>query len=960
MKQKSFNWPGPILSPHIHHWIIIGLFCLLAASVTYPLSIGLDKFTVLYKYTDALLQGWTMNWNIRAFLQGPSGIQNLWNANIFYPYPTTLAFTEHLLPTSFLLWPFILLENTPLVSANLGAILTTALSGYGMYLLVTWLTHNRWAGLIAGIAFAIAPFRLSHINQLHLLTTQWLPFIFLAMARLIKRNQSVDLILLLIFTNLQFISVINYAPLAAIALAIWTMFYLWAYRSQISFSLTARLLVFGIVTLALNWPILRLFQNMSDQMGIVRTLGDARVYGAFIVNYILPVGNSLLYGRLLHLPTHIDYLFPGIGVFVSTFPGIMVLILAVAGIVLSFQSTIRWRLAAIAVLVITLFGFVFSFGANDAAFGEQWSAVVAPLLPYTYLYKVLPVLQGLRVPIRFALLTTFGMAILAGLGFSAIASRWGRQSPWPMVISILIAGVIILEHFPAPLPVESVPYGGAMYAWLNNNTPAESVILELPYYLHTQKSNQELLREYQSTNHWRKLIGGASGFKPAWLVKLGPVLDTFPDGLSLDVLRQLGVQYITLQRDQYDPTAWDNLVGLLPGYLLAIESIHTVGNDLALQLKPPTCQPDLNRIQVDASSFPVLSFTNHNPATFVANPRQVSLLTTPTHHREFLEPLFIAPGQTVTITLPLETDFIPPDWQIGLANLGYILTPSNPSPPIPAAPTPVQDWQPVEIPFANGVTLQAVTLTEPTQPCHYLNLALQWRWPATANAAIRVELLDRYNRVAAGQQIGPTVSELLTTYHALPLVETTPLGPYQLRVRLLDVNGQDIPPLGPDGQPVPVQVSLPVVVRPGVERLSVEHSNVDSSLANGVSLKGVEWEQTQAHPGDWLRFTLTWQVESAPSGDFTVFTQLIGPDGKVRGQHDNPPLGGWYPTSLWRPGEQVTDDYAIRLDPAAPAGLYRLIVGMYNPTSGQRVIVTAGPGAGGDFIEAAQVTVAQP
>ena len=210
--------------------------------------------------------------------------------------------------------------------------------------------------------------------------------------------------------------------------------------------------------------------------------------------------------------------------------------------------------------------------------------------------------------------------------------------------------------------------------------------------------------------------------------------------------------------------------------------------------------------------------------------------------------------------------------------------------------------------------------------------------------------------MAASQEFQPTPAEALTTHHALPLVETTPPGLYQLRVRLLDAAGNDIPPLGPDGQPAPVQVSLPLVVRPGVEGSKVEGLKVGTLLTNGVNLKGIAGGQKQAHPGDWLRFSLIWQAESALPDDFTVFTQLIGPDGKVWGQHDNPPHGGWYPTSLWRPGEWVTDDYAVRLDPAAPPGPYRLIVGMYNPTSGERVAVAGG----GDFIEAAQIPVELP
>ncbi len=78
------------------------------------------------------------------------------------------------------------------------------------------------------------------------------------------------------------------------------------------------------------------------------------------------------------------------------------------------------------------------------------------------------------------------------------------------------------------------------------------------------------------------------------------------------------------------------------------------------------------------------------------------------------------------------------------------------------------------------------------------------------------------------------------------------------------------------------------------------------------------------------------------------------------GQWDNQPKGGWYSTSLWQPGQPVADDYAFRLDPAAPAGEYRLLAGMYNPATGERLAITAGPGQGQDFVEVAVVKVKQP
>jgi hypothetical protein len=85
---------------------------------------------------------------------------------------------------------------------------------------------------------------------------------------------------------------------------------------------------------------------------------------------------------------------------------------------------------------------------------------------------------------------------------------------------------------------------------------------------------------------------------------------------------------------------------------------------------------------------------------------------------------------------------------------------------------------------------------------------------------------------------------------------------------------------------------------------------------------------------------LYWQSTDTPPADFTVFTQLIGPDNQVWAQWDNPPQAGRYPTTAWTKNDTVVDRYTLTLNEDAPAGDYRLLVGMYNPTTGERLPAT--------------------
>jgi hypothetical protein len=73
----------------------------------------------------------------------------------------------------------------------------------------------------------------------------------------------------------------------------------------------------------------------------------------------------------------------------------------------------------------------------------------------------------------------------------------------------------------------------------------------------------------------------------------------------------------------------------------------------------------------------------------------------------------------------------------------------------------------------------------------------------------------------------------------------------------------------------------------------------------------------------------------------------------VAAQHDGPPDGGTQPTSGWIPGDNVVDEHAISIDRNLSAGEYRLITGMYDPATGQRLTQPSGE----NFFEIARITV---
>jgi hypothetical protein len=83
---------------------------------------------------------------------------------------------------------------------------------------------------------------------------------------------------------------------------------------------------------------------------------------------------------------------------------------------------------------------------------------------------------------------------------------------------------------------------------------------------------------------------------------------------------------------------------------------------------------------------------------------------------------------------------------------------------------------------------------------------------------------------------------------------------------------------------------------------------------------------------------------------YSVFVHLLGPDDKIWGQQDRIPGGGNYPTTAWVKDEVIEDLFEIAPAAGAPAGDYRLAVGLYQARTGERMTMyNAQTGAVGDM-----------
>ncbi len=86
-----------------------------------------------------------------------------------------------------------------------------------------------------------------------------------------------------------------------------------------------------------------------------------------------------------------------------------------------------------------------------------------------------------------------------------------------------------------------------------------------------------------------------------------------------------------------------------------------------------------------------------------------------------------------------------------------------------------------------------------------------------------------------------------------------------------------------------------------------------------------------------LRVSLWWEALRPLDIDYTVFVHLTDGEGRLIGTGDGPPLGGGFPTRLWRSGDGLVDEHVISLPPELPADVYTIRVGWYDPATGVRL-----------------------
>jgi hypothetical protein len=177
---------------------------------------------------------------------------------------------------------------------------------------------------------------------------------------------------------------------------------------------------------------------------------------------------------------------------------------------------------------------------------------------------------------------------------------------------------------------------------------------------------------------------------------------------------------------------------------------------------------------------------------------------------------------------------------------------------------------------------------------------------------------EKISLAQAAGQLTALASDLIVSRHRLLLPADLSRGSYTLEV---------------DGQPLGEIELRHFQVLPQVNRVE------ELVFGQQIALAGYQFEPA----ADYLGVTIAWQAQISQLPDYTVFVQILTAEtGERLAGVDTPPLKGEWPTSRWVKGEVVVDEYLVAIPPDFPPGFYQVIVGLYQPETGQRLTLADG------------------
>lgn len=149
-----------------------------------------------------------------------------------------------------------------------------------------------------------------------------------------------------------------------------------------------------------------------------------------------------------------------------------------------------------------------------------------------------------------------------------------------------------------------------------------------------------------------------------------------------------------------------------------------------------------------------------------------------------------------------------------------------------------------------------------------------------------------------------------------------------------------------------VVLSSCIVEAPGADRSNVERrqavvaaappssTQVRANLGGKVELTAATVTPGRVRRGESFQVAAFFKVLEELAVDYTVFVHIEDAEGRMdRLNADHRPVGGRYPTTDWKKGETIRDEFIVTLPPGATARALNIFVGLWDPLTDTRVSV---------------------
>lgn len=464
--------PHDALSPR-SAWTIVGnaasletaagatlWYVLITLAMTWPVIAGLGR-DVTSDLGDPLLNCWILGWNAERLLRILSGdfsaIHGYFNANIYYPEPLALAYSEHLFASAVQILPIYALTHNVILCYNVTFLLTFVLSGLGTYLLVRELTGSARAAFIAGLIYAFTPYRIGQYPHVQVLTSQWMPFVLFGFRRYFTTRRLWPLAGGALAFIAQNLSCGYYLLYFAPFVALYVLYEMVDRRLLRQPRVWIEVALAAAVVVAVTLPFLLPYQELRGFGNKPRDIEEVKFFSADVYGYFTTSDNNRLWGGIVK-----TFVRPEGELFPSFTSMLLALFFVLVHARRGWQEAVArvrcdgWRRKTTGVLAAVL--------------GTQLTAVALILAGFGGLYGIggwTVSIRGFARPGGAALLLMVLMAIL-----SQRVRAWLRGAPGSDVGYLI--GACILAWFLSLGPEVTAfgrPVAPGLYTWLYDYVP---------------------------------------------------------------------------------------------------------------------------------------------------------------------------------------------------------------------------------------------------------------------------------------------------------------------------------------------------------------------------------------------------------------------------------------------------------------------------------------------------------